>query len=79
MYSYEQRLNKLIDLTNTMESMTYLRNELKLLKEEIEQTYIDILDNNFYNVRLDGTIETFEQYSKRIKQLKKDNEINDIK
>jgi len=38
MYSYEQRLNKLIDLTNTMESMTYLRNELKLLKVEIEQT-----------------------------------------
>ena len=38
MNSYEQRLNKLIDLTNTMESMTYLRNELKLLKVEIEQT-----------------------------------------
>jgi len=38
MNSYEQRLNKLIDLTTTMKSMTYLRNELKLLKVEIEQT-----------------------------------------
>ncbi len=39
---HSQRLQKLIDLTSTNEKSTYLHNELRLLKQEINISIIDV-------------------------------------
>jgi hypothetical protein len=36
MNKWKKRLNKLIDLTSTLEHQTWLNNELKQLKKEIQ-------------------------------------------
>lgn len=47
---HTQRLQKLIDLTSTLEDSTYLHRELRLLKSEINISIVD------------AKIEAIEQY-----------------